>query len=95
MTHQQKKKTFDDLSETGGQNIVGRHKPSAPFQHDACSLGYLVTLLSISNRSSGIVVRSRAARSREARVEPKSEGRSVKTQQEGEEESNGNMGAIH
>lgn len=37
--------------------------------YDACALGYLVTLLSVSNRRSRIFSRSRAARSREARVE--------------------------
>lgn len=95
ISKREKDNFFDDLSKTEGESIVGRHKSSAPFQYDACSLGYLVTLLSISNRSWGIFSRGRAARSREARVEPKSQGRSVKTQQEGEEESNSNMGAIH
>lgn len=53
----------------------------------------LVTLLSISNRRSRILGRGRAARSREARVEP--ESRSIQTQQEDREESNSSVAQIH
>lgn len=52
----------------------------------------LVTLFSISNRRSRILGRGRAARSREARVEP--ESRSIQTQQEDREESNSSVGQI-
>lgn len=68
--------------------------PLLLFMYDACPLGYLVTLLSISDRRSRIVSRARAARSREARVEPESEGRSIKTHQEDWEE-NSNMGEMN
>lgn len=52
------------------------------FMYDACSFGYLVTLLSISNRRSRIFSEGRAARSREARVEPECQGRSIITHRE-------------
>lgn len=52
------------------------------FMYDACSIGYLVTLLSISNRRSRIFSEGRAARSRGARVEPECEGRSITTRRE-------------
>lgn len=50
-----------------GQSI----NPQLLFMYDACALGYLVTLFSISNRRSRASCRDRAARSREARVEPR------------------------
>lgn len=52
----------------------------------------LVTLFSISNWRSRILGRGRAARSREARVEP--ESWSIQTQQEDREESNSSVGQI-
>lgn len=53
----------------------------------------LATLLSISSRRSRILGRGRAARSREARVEP--ESRSIQTHQADREESNSSVGQIH
>lgn len=63
-----KKPVFDELSKKGEQQSIN---PLLLFMYDACALGYLVTLFSISNRRSRVSCRDRASRSREARVEPR------------------------
>lgn len=95
VTHPRERKGFSmtcHIQEDGG--IFGRRDPPS-FVYNACSLGYLVTLLSISNRRS----RNREPGPRRAlpaklASEPGSEGRGTGTHREEREESNSSMGEM-
>lgn len=74
--------------------IFGRRDPPS-FVYNACSLGYLVTLLSIANRRSRNTESGpRRALPAKLASEPGSEGRGTGTHREEREESNSSMGEM-